>query len=267
VLDGPNGWRLEALHAETTKRPGPTQASRIDTVLDRPADADVSVQWVVEGWPDDVERGLAAFRARAAGRSVQFVVVDVTGGDPGRWDDDVEVVSVVAGTGWAEARNAGLRRARGGIVLVVDGSIEPVGDVFGPLESALADHEVGVCGPFGIVTRDLRTFEQAVGAGDCDAIEGYLMAFRRDVLMSVGLFDDAFKWYRTADVEWSFRVKDAGLRTVVVDVPVNRHEHRMWLRASPQERDRLSKRNFNRFLDRWRDRWDLVLSGAPRERR
>ena len=38
------------------------------------------------------------------------------------------------------------------------------------------------------------------------------MAFRREVLTDVGGFDEKFRWYRTADIDWSFRVKDAGPR-------------------------------------------------------
>jgi GT2 family glycosyltransferase len=130
--------------------------------------------------------------------------------------------------------------------------------VLGPLESALADPRIGVAGPFGISTNDLRDFHESEGP-DVDAIEGYLMAFRRDVVRDAGLFDEKFTWYRTADIELSFRLKDAGYRAVVVDVPVNRHEHRVWATTSPSERDRLSKRNFNRFLDRFRDRFDLLV--------
>jgi GT2 family glycosyltransferase len=91
------------------------------------------------------------------------------------------------------------------------------------------------------------------------------MAFRRGLLGTTGFFDEKFRWYRTADIEFSFRVKDAGRRTVMVEVPVVRHEHRMWSHTAPQERERLSKRNYYRFLDRWRDRWDLVGSGEPED--
>jgi cysteinyl-tRNA synthetase len=144
-------------------------------------------------------------------------------------------------------------------VLVVDGSIEPAGDVLGPLVAALADPNVGVCGPFGIATTDLREFAEAAGP-DVDAVEGYLMAFRRDVLRNVGLFDERFKWYRTADIELSFRVKDAAYRAIVVDVPVIRHEHRVWHATEPAERERLSKRNYYRFLERFRGRFDLLVN-------
>ena len=246
VVDEPGGWRLE-----------PVPISEAE-----PEPADASIHWVVEGWPDDVRRAVASFRSWSGDRAVQYVVADVTGEDPASFGDDVEVVSLERGTGWATARNAGLERTRGRIVLVMDGSIEATGDVLGPLEAALEDPTIGVCGPFGIATPDLREFESTEGP-ECDAIEGYCMAFRREILEDAGGFDEKFHWYRTADVEYSFRIKNLGLRAVVVPVPVERHEHRMWFETPPAERARLSKRNFYRFLDRWRDRYDLTVSGAP----
>jgi cellulose synthase/poly-beta-1,6-N-acetylglucosamine synthase-like glycosyltransferase len=255
VVDTPEGPTFEPLAPGTPTRLRPHD---VGSVLDAPPTADVSVHWLVEGWPEDVIRALAGFRANEGGRKVQYVVADVTETDPGVYGEDVEVLRLEPGTGWGAARNAGLKRSRGGIVLVVDGSVEPTGDVLGPLEAALADPSVGVCGPFGIVTHDLRSFEDS-RRPEVDAIEGYLMAFPRDVLRDAGLFDERFKWYRTADIECSFRVRDLGLRALVVDVPVARHEHRMWHRTEPAERDRLSKRNYYRFLERFRGRTDLLV--------
>jgi len=259
VLDGPEGSTLEPLIVAPAKRLHPAD---VVSVLDEPPTADVSVHWVVEGWPEDVVRALTAFRAAAGGRTVRFVVADVTETDPTVYGEGVEVLALEAGTGWGAATNAGLKRARGRIVLVVDGSVEPTGDVFGPVETALDDSTVGVCGPFGIATADLREFHESAGP-EVDAIEGYLMAFRRDVLRDVGLFDERFTWYRTADIECTFRVRDAGFRALVVDVPVTRHEHRMWASASAEERDRRSKRNYNRFLERFRGRFDLLVGPSP----
>jgi cysteinyl-tRNA synthetase len=261
VEDVPGGgYTLVPAEAPVEERLGPGD---VPSALGEPATVDVSLQWVCEGWPEDIERGIASFRAHAGTHRQQFVVVDVTGEPADRWGEDVEVLRLREGTGWAAARNAGLRRARGHLVVALDGSIEAAGDVVAPLAAALADRSVGVCGPFGIVTTDLREFEPATGAGPCDAVEGYVMAFRREILEEAGAFDEKFTWYRTADIEWSFRVKDAGYRCEVVEAPVARHEHRMWFETPPAERAKWSKRNFYRFLDRWRDRWDLVLSGRP----
>jgi hypothetical protein len=259
VVDGPAGSSLEPIETPAVERLRPAD---VPSALGEAPTADASVQWVCEGWPEDIARALEGFRAAAGTLDVQYVVADVTGEAADAFGEGVEVVSLVPDAGWAAARNAGLRRSVGEIVLAADGSIEPTGDVFGPLREVLADPTVGVCGPFGIVTVDLHTFESSPGIGpgrEVDAVEGYLMAFRRDVLVRVGPFDERFRWYRTADIEWSFRVKDAGLRAVVVDLPVDRHEHRMWASTPPEERERLSKRNFYRFLERFRGRTDLLV--------
>jgi hypothetical protein len=255
VIDGPDGPSLEPL---AVIEPHRIDAHEVESLLDEPAPADASVHWVVEGWPEDVARALTGFRANEGGRDVRYVVADLTETDPSTYGAGVEVIALETGTGWGAALNAGLRRSRGRSVLVMDGSIEPTGDVFAPLEAALEDPSVGVCGPFGISTEDLREFHESDGP-EVDAIEGYLMAFRRDVIRDVGLFDEKFRWYRTADIECSFRIKDAGLRALRVDAPVVKHEHRMYHATPEAERDRLSKRNYYRFLERFRDRYDLLV--------
>ena len=96
--------------------------------------------------------------------------------------------------------------------------------------------------------------------GEVDAIEGYCLAIRREALRAVGGFDRRFRFYRNADLDFSFAVRDAGWRAIRTEpLPVRRHEHRGWTSLPEAERDRLSKRNFYRFLDRWGDRPDLLL--------
>ena len=258
VIDGPQGATFEPMEAAGT---APVRAADVESVLDEPATADATLTWVLEGWPDDVRRALAAFRAHAGGATLQFVVADVTGGGE-ELGDDVEILRLEGDTGWAAARNAALRRSRGRVVVALDGSIEPTGDTVTPLARALEDPTVGIVGPFGISTDDLREFHESAGP-DVDAVEGYCMAWRRELLAEIGGFDERFRWYRTADIELGFRARDAGYRCVVVDVPVRKHEHRMWHSTSPEERERLSKRNFYRFLERFRGRTDLLVANRP----
>ena len=263
VVDGPGGPTFERIGPAPPRRLRPGD---VDSLLEDEPTADVSVHWVVEGWPEDVARSLEAFRANEVGRSVQYVVADVTETAPKTYGDGVEVLLLEPGTGWAKATNAGLKRSCGAMVLVVDGSIEPTGDVLGPLEASLEDPSVGVAGPFGIATNDLHEFHDSVGPA-VDAIEGYLMAVRRQTLLDAGLFDEKFRWYRTADIEYSFRVKDLDRRATIVDVPVTKHEHRVWEGTPQKQRDSWSKKNFYRFLDRFRDRWDLLVDPLPEDER
>ena len=143
------GGRWSTSRAGTDSSPRMRRRSRprggarreIDSVLGDAPDRDASVLWVCEGWHEDIERAIAAFRANEGGRSVQYVVADVTDRDPSAWGEGVEVLWLEEGTGWAAARNAGIKRTRGRTVLIADGSVEPTGDVFGPLERGAGGRE------------------------------------------------------------------------------------------------------------------------------
>ena len=148
-------------------------------------------------------------------------------------------------TTWAAAgRNVTLRQALGQDIVMLDTSVELEGDIFTPLR-ALLDDRGGVAGRWGAVTSDLRSFEEAGSSGEVDAVEGYLMAFRRDLLREVGLLDEKYRFYRHLDLDFSFAARSRGIRAVIdTALPVTRHEHVEWSATPPEERDRLSKRNF-----------------------
>ncbi len=258
VIDTPDGPMVKAASSpEKTAAP-------IVNVLDQKTRYDASIHWIVEGWPEDVRRGIDSFDRNHPSMSFEHVVVDLTGTFEPVSRNDMEVVVLPDRSGWAAARNAGLQRTLGSIVVVVDGSIEATGDVLSPLVKQLDDPSIGLTGPFGIVTDDLREFHESSGP-DVDAIEGYLMAFRRTLIQDDAPFDEKFRFYRSADIEFSFAIKDMGLRATVTPVPVVRHEHRMWANTPPDRRDALSKRNYYRFLERFRGRFDLTVAGAPPE--
>ena len=81
-----------------------------------------------------------------------------------------EVVWTSERLGQAAAINAGVRRANGPVVILLDTSVEPTGDFVTPLAAALDDPAVAVAGAWGIVSVDLRHFEEAP-AGDVDAAD------------------------------------------------------------------------------------------------
>lgn len=165
--------------------------------------------------------------------------------------------------GWAAGGNVGLRQAGGRIIVFLDTSIELAGDVFGGIETLLSNETIGVAGRWGVVTNDLRSFDEALGSGDVDAIEGYLMAFRREVLREVGLQDEKYRFYRHLDLDFSFSVRNCGYRAVIdTSLPAVKHEHVEWSATPALDRDRLSKRNFYRFLQKWGDRTDLLVSAS-----
>jgi GT2 family glycosyltransferase len=99
---------------------------------------------------------------------------------------------------------------------------------------------------------------------EVDALEGYVLALRRRQALEVGGFDKRFRFYRLADFELCFRLRDRyrGHILVAPELPVVRHEHRLWEQLDPDERERLSRRNYYRFMDRWGKRHDLMTEGG-----
>jgi len=240
--------------------------------LNEPAVEVATVVLIATDWPADVERAIRGVRATSPERTSIVVVADAPSPDQAAALEatenagDAEIVWTSERLGHGAALNAGIRRVAGRIVVLLDPSVEPTGDVVTPLVAALDDPTVAVAGGWGITSRDLRTFEEAP-AGDVDAIEGYCLAFRRDDYAERGPLDERFRFYRNIDIWWSLVLRDGGegerpRRAVSVVIPATRHEHRGWSSLPDDERDRQSKRNFYRIIDRVGSRRDLLVEGG-----
>jgi cysteinyl-tRNA synthetase len=175
---------------------------------------------------------------------------------------DLQVFFADHDLGFAAARNAGIRAARGRIIVWLDTAIELAGDIWTPLERALADPEVGVVGPYALRTDDLKEFYETEGP-EADAVEGYLLAFRRALLGEVGMAEEKFRFYRLLDIYMSFMFKTSGYRVrcvpEVADLVV-KHPHREWYSLSPEERATKSKKNYDIFRRRWHHGQSLQIA-------
>jgi cysteinyl-tRNA synthetase len=269
IVDRGTDFALEPAHPPTVAEGETVRYGSSDAVpsrLEEPAAGGATVVLVATDWPADLERALAGLRAYAPDGTSIVVVADApSDAQSAALPSDGEALEVVRTTerlGTGAAWNIGIRRASGPVVILLDTSLEPTGDVITPLASALDDPTVGVAGGFGIVSADLRRFEDAP-AGEVTAIEGYALAFRRADAASRGPLDERFRFYRNLDIWWSLVLRDEGegsspRRAVAVPIPATRHEHRGWSSLDEAERDRLSKRNFYRIIDRFGWRRDLA---------
>lgn len=171
----------------------------------------------------------------------------------------LHLVSLTRKIGQAEARNLALKRSRGRYILVLNNRVELVGDLFTPLADTLADSEIGVTGLHGLVTSDMRHFEET-GEPEAEVIDAMVMAFRRKLLKRCGLFDERYRYPDYMDSDFSFAIRDCGKRAVVTpDLPVQCSPEVEDDRLSEAERNRLNRRNYYRFLDKWGHREDLLL--------
>jgi hypothetical protein len=267
------GWQVQDSSTGTSLRPilGRTDhdAPEEERLAGAPS-VEVSLQVVADDHPDDLRRLLGGLAAHPPSVTWELVVVanaptydlDAVLAEA-RLPVEPRIVRKDERLGWADSRTLALRQSRGEITILLDSSVEPIGDLVAPLLAAFDDLTVGIAGGWGVRSRDARQFEESP-PGEVDAVEGYCLAVRREALRAVGGFDRRFRFYRNADLDFSFAVRDAGWRAVRTEpLPLERHEHRGWTSLPDDERDRLSRRNFYRFLDRWGRRRDLLLDPAP----
>ncbi len=174
----------------------------------------------------------------------------------------LQVIFADHNMGFAAGRNATMRASRGRYIVLMDTSIEVKGDIWQPIETALADPHTGLVGPYGLVTTDLREFYESAGP-DVDAIEGYLMAFRRSLLPEVGWIDEKFRFYRLVDIYFSFFFKTSGYRVLALPELaqlLEKHPHREWYSLSEEERATRSKKNYDIFRARWHHGQSLLVA-------
>ncbi len=281
VIDHGLDYDLEPAHSPDVVETGRTRYGSSTSVPSRLAEPPAGLATVVlmaTDWPTDLARTLGGLRAHGPAGTQVVIVANHPSPTQEAALIATEALEPIGGIGpeivWTSERlghagalNAGLRRAAAPVAILVDTSIEPTGDFASPLARVLDDPSVGVAGPWGLTTDDLRHFEETDQA-DVDAIEAYCLAFRRADYVQRGPFDERFRFYRNLDIWWSLVLRDEGAERSarralhLAGLPLHRHEHREWSTVDPHELDLLSRRNFYRVLKRFGVRRDLIVGRA-----
>ena len=276
VRDTPDGPQLDPAPPYETLDPA-AAAPR----WDEPDRHEVSVVVHVAGWPEDVARATRALAAHHRHLDYEVLLVEDGAGEAtGRALEDlardhphVRVLHLDPAIGFGAAMNLAMGQALGRVLVWLDPHVEATGDLLGPLLAALAQPGAGLAGGWGVTTTTMLEFEADDGP-EVDAVEGYLLAVPRALAAQVGV-DPKDRYYRNADLDYSFAVRALGyptdrgspsgspepLRATRVEVPATRHRHRGFHDTDPRERDRASRKNYDRFLGRWKRRTDLLTRG------
>jgi hypothetical protein len=292
VRDTPDGPELMAAPPYETLTPD-AAAPR----WDEPDRHEVSVVVHVAGWAEDVVRATRALATHHPHLGYEVLLVEDGAGeatgraleDLAHDDPHVRVLHLDPAIGFGAAMNLAMGQALGHVLVWLDPHVEATGDLLSPLLAALAEPGAGLAGGWGVTTTTMLEFEADDGP-EVDAIEGYLLAVPRALAARVGV-DPKDRYYRNADLDYSFAVRALGypavrgtpseelsdppgnpggvprtppaepLRAIRVPVPATRHRHRGFHDTDPRERDRASKKNYDRFLGRWKNRTDLLTRG------
>ena len=247
-----------------------SSAAEVASLINQDDAVDISVGIVACNYLSDIQRCVHSALRWLGSRNAEVVVVDngsTDGAD--EWleqaaasEPRLRVIHTDHTLGEGAAKSILLKQCLGNAIVMLDTSVEINGDIFAPILDALQDDAIGVVGPFGLRTDDLHHFHDGEGeAGDMDAMQAYCFAFKRNRLKTVGLPREVFRFYRNLDLDFSFQFKQCGYRIVAnPDLPVSLHEHRVWSELGEAERDELSRKNYGRFLRKWGDRADLLVS-------
>ncbi len=145
-------------------------------------------------------------------------------------------------SGAAAARNRGIALAHGEILLFTDADCEPQPDWIDKMLTAFADPNVmGAKGTYRTRERSKiarfvqleyeEKYARMRGANRIDFVDTYSAAYRREVFVANGGFDESFPTASVEDQELSFRLSQRGYRLVFVPDAIVLHPHAASLNA------------------------------------
>ncbi len=270
IKDNPHGAHLVILPSVEVDGIVYRTARQVPSLLEEADHCEFSVNLLANTSYEETKRCLESILRWVGNHDVEIILVnnrsledlDARARELQRSDVDLHMLCTSRTLGEAEARNVGLKQSRGRYILLLDSSVELIGDVFTPLAQVLADSRIGITGFRGLHTDDLRHFEVSAAA-EVEVIDGLCMAFRRELLKKVGLFDERFRFPSYMDIDFNFAVRNSGVQAVLTpNLPIVSHPLLQDVNLADAERTRLTKRNFYRFLEKWGHRDDLLLEKA-----
>lgn len=138
--------------------------------------------------------------------------------------------------GAAAARNRGASQARGEILVFTDADCEPQLDWIERMLAPFSDLEVaGAKGTYrtrahGVTARFVQVeyeekYERMRHAERIDFVDTYSAAYRREIFLSNGGFDESFPTASVEDQEFSFRLAERGYKLVFIPDAIVFHPH------------------------------------------
>ena len=273
IKDNPHGAHLIVLPSVAVDGVVYRTARLVPTLLDEANRCDFSVNILANTNFEETKRCIESVMRWMGTYEVEILLVNNKSFEElDAWfrelqskDSRLHLVSTSRPLGEAEARNVSLKQSGGKYILLLDTSVELVGDVFAPMIQVLADKSIGITGFRGLSSDDLHHFEESNDA-EVEVIDELCMAFERKLLKKIELFDESYRFSYYMVIDFNFAVRNSGVRAVVTpNLPIRSYPSPQDATLSDAERTRLKKRNFYRFLDKWGDRDDLLLNSDIEE--
>jgi hypothetical protein len=226
---------------------------------------------IIDGWPDDLRTCLDALITHAPDGAVVMALdlgnVEGAGlvlheyalAHPSRIIE-LHCAQTLQQCGWSAAVTSLLQISAARVHIIMDLSSVLEGDAVTPLVAAIDGTIVGAGWKGANVDVDdaWRSVSDA-GPGEVDVLLGYFAALDRDAALVTPPNPKA-KFYRNADLEWSLALRAAGgsLVVPVLGLPVRQDRHRGYHDSDPAYRDKESRKNYDRILQAYRGRDEIL---------
>lgn len=232
---------------------------------------------IVDGWVDDAATCVSALLTHEAA-DIHVVIVEIGNRDAaGMWAQTVarehpERVTAVhlceSADHWARIHLELIRRCESPVYAVMDASTV----ITGPAISTMCDvlnsrADVVAVGWRGADVDIADEWRSVIAAdGEVDVLLSYLMVVRTTAAMAAGPNVKA-KFYRNADIEWCLALRDwhlqacaqpAQMLAIGDAVPATQGRHHGYHDSDPDLRDRESRKTYDRILQRYRGRVDML---------
>ena len=162
--------------------------------------------------------------------------------------------------GWGHSVNHFLNTVDEKYIVIMDPSTNFLGDPITPVLEKLASGYEGVGWRGGLMNLadDWRSVDDR-GEGEVDVLFSYFFALDREFALKAGGANPSATYYRNADIELSLALRAAGGKLWQMELALEQGRHHGYHDADPAYREKKSKENYNRILEKYRGR-DEILS-------
>lgn len=164
--------------------------------------------------------------------------------------------------GWGHSVQHLLHTTETQYVVLMDPSTQFVGDAISPAIAEADKGFVAVGWKGGLI--DLENEWRSVddkGDGEVDVLFSYFMIVNRQFAIDAGGANTSATYYRNADLEMTLSLRAHGGKLLQMALPLTQGRHHGYHDVDSEYRDKNSKKNYQRLLDRFRGRNDIL---APR---
>lgn len=164
--------------------------------------------------------------------------------------------------GWGHSVQHLLHTIETQYVVLMDPSTQFVGDAISPAIAEAEKGYVAVGWKGGLINLEdeWRSVDDK-GDGEVDVLFSYFMIVNRQFAIDAGGANTSATYYRNADLEMTLSLRAHGGKLLQMALPLTQGRHHGYHDVDSEYRDKNSKKNYQRLLDRFRGRNDIL---APR---